>query len=72
MQKFYTDGRASVWSCCMGNLLQSIRTTTQVWQVTHHQFEISTVIPQMSFRKETSGGIMKFQLFDLRLIPVDF
>ena len=34
-----------------------------MWVVTRHQYGISTVIPQTSFRLETSGGVMKCRLF---------
>ena len=54
---------ASDWSCCMGNLLQPIRSTTQIWVVTHHQYGISALISQTSFWGETSGRVVKFQLF---------
>ena len=47
---------ASECSCHQGNLLQPIRSTTQIWVVTRHQYEISTVITQMSFSGKTSGG----------------
>ena len=70
MQKFHTDGRTSVWLCCKGTLLQSIKHYPDLG--ISHQYGISAVIPQMSLRRETSGGIMKCQLFDLRLILVDF
>ena len=40
---------ASDWSCRVGNLLQPIRGTTQIWVVTRHQYRISTVVSQMSF-----------------------
>ena len=53
----YTDlGSTSECSCHQGNLLQPIRSTTQIWVVTRHQYEISTVITQMSFSGKTSGG----------------
>ena len=41
-QKFHTDDAslpmdsASDWSCRMGNLIQPIRSTTQIWIVTRH------------------------------------
>ena len=74
MQKFHTDGRTSVWLCCKGTLLQSIKHYPDLGNdvFISHQYGISAVIPQMSFCRETSGGIMKCQLFDLRLILVDF
>ena len=35
---------ASDWLCCMTNLLQPIRSTTQIWVVTHHQYGISVLV----------------------------
>ena len=46
-----------------GNFLQPIRSTTQTWVVTCHQYVISAVVPSTSFRMETSGGIAKRCLF---------
>ena len=37
MTRHYPDlGSVSDWSCCMENLLQPIRSTTQIWVVTRH------------------------------------
>ena len=36
-----------------------IRSLTQIWVVTRHQYEISALFSQMSFRAETSGGVVK-------------
>ena len=69
-QKFHTDdaslprkGSASDWLCRIGNLILSIRSTTQIWVVTRHQYGISALISQMSFGGETSGSIAKCRLF---------
>ena len=56
-------GSASDWLCHKGNLLQPIRNTTQAWVVTCRQYGISTLIFQVAFRGETSGGAAKGQLF---------
>ena len=58
-------GSASDWLCHLGNLLQPIRSTTQIWVVTCHQYGISVLISQMSFVKGDSGGFMKWQLFSV-------
>ena len=56
----YTDlGSASECSCHQGNLLQPMRSTTQILVVTHHQYEISTVITPMSLSGKTSGGCFR-------------
>ena len=47
-QKFHTDdvslpksGNASNWSCRVANLLQPIRSISQIWVVARHQYGIS-------------------------------
>ena len=42
---------------------QPIRSTTPIWVVTRHQYGISVLVSQMSFRGETSGGEAKCRLF---------
>ena len=45
MMRHYPDlGTASDWSCHVGNLIQPIRGTTQMWVVTHHQYGISALV----------------------------
>ena len=41
-----------------GNLLQPIRSTTQIWVATRHQYGISAVISQTSFPGGASGGVV--------------
>ena len=46
----YPDlGSASDLSCRVGNLIQPIRSTTQIWVVMHHQYRISVLVSQTSF-----------------------
>ena len=45
------------------NLLHPIRSTTQIWVVTHHQCGKSALLANTSFRGETSGGVVKSRLF---------
>ena len=52
-------GSASDWLCCKRNLLQPIRSTTQICVVTCCQYGISTVITQTSLHGETSGNVTK-------------
>ena len=40
-----------------------IRSTTQIWVVWRHQYGISALVPQTSFRRETSCGVRKGRLF---------
>ena len=57
-------GSASDWSCRMGNLIQPIRGTTQIWVVRRHQYGISALVSQTSlfFGGETIGSITKCRL----------
>ena len=55
-------GSASDWSCRMGNLIQPIKSTTQICVVTRHQYGISALVSQTSFGGETSGSITKCRL----------
>ena len=67
MTRHYPElGSASDWSCHVGNLLQPFRSTTRIWVVSSHQYGISALVSQTSFRGETSGGVVKCPLF-LRL-----
>ena len=64
MKRHYPDlGSASDWLCRVGNLIQPIRSTTQIWVVMCHQYGISALVSQTSFGRETSGSIAKCQLF---------
>ena len=64
MTRHYSDlGSASDWSCRVGNLFQQIRSTTQVWVVTRHQYGISVLVSQTSFGGETTGSVAKSLLF---------
>ena len=58
MMRHYPDlGSASDWSCRMGNLFQPIRSTTQIWVETRHQYGISALISQTSFGGENSDSL---------------
>ena len=63
-KRHYPDlGCASDRSCRVGNFLQPIRSTTEIWVVTRNQYGIFACISQTSFRRETSDGIAKCCLF---------
>ena len=47
----------------MGNLIQPIRNTTQIWLVMRHQYGISALVSQTSYGGETSGSVAKCRLF---------
>ena len=64
MTRHFPDlGSASDWLCHVGNLIQPIRSTTQIWVVMRHQYGISVLVSQKSLGGETSGSIAKCQLF---------
>ena len=64
MMCHYPDlGIASDWLCHMGNLIETIRSTTQIWVVTRRQYGISVLVSQTSFDGETNGSVVKCQLF---------
>ena len=64
MTRHYPDlGTVSDWLEQISHAVGPIRKTTQIWVVTHHQYGISTLVSQTSFRGETSGGVAKCLLF---------
>ena len=64
MTRHYTDlSSASDWSCCVGNLIQPVRSATQIWVVTPNQYGIFALVSQMSFGGETNGSVTKCLLF---------
>ena len=64
MTRQYPDlGSASDWLNRISQAARPIRSTTQIWVLTRHQYGISTLISQTSFRGETSGGVAKCRLF---------
>ena len=62
--RLYPDlGSASDWPCGVGNLLQPIKSTTQIWVVTRHQYGISALVSHTSFRRGSGGGVAECRLF---------
>ena len=60
MTRHYPDlGRASDWLKQISHAARPIRSSTQIWVVTRHQYGISALVSQTSFRRETSGGVAK-------------
>ena len=58
------------WSCCEENLFSPIRGITQILVVTHHQYGISGLLPQISFHGEISVGFfLRLQVCLLHLLP---
>ena len=69
MTRHYPDlGSASDWSCRVGNLIQPISNTTQIWVVTRHQYGISALVSQTSFGGENSGSVAKCRLFSQAIV----
>ena len=59
----YPDLVSAMIGCsARGILLQPIGSTTQIWVETRHQYGISALISQSSFRGESSGGVAKCRL----------
>ena len=56
-------GSASDWLCRVENLLQLIRSTTQIWVEMRHQYGISALVSEASFGAETIVGVAKCRLF---------
>ena len=59
-------GSASDWLKQISHAARPIRSTTQIWVVTRHQYGISALVSQTSFGGETSaviGSVAKCRLF---------
>ena len=54
---------ASDWLNQISHAARPIRSTTQIWVVTRHQYGISALVPQTSFGGKTNGGVAKCRLF---------
>ena len=56
-------GSASDWLKQISLAAQPIRSTTQLWVVTRHQYGVYALVPQSSFFVQTSGGVAKCRAF---------
>ena len=64
MTRHYPDlGNASDWLNQISHAARPIRNTTQIWEVTSHQYGITALFSQTSFGGETSGSVAKCRLF---------
>ena len=76
MTSHYPDlGNVSDYLKQIFHAAQPIRSTTQIWAVTSHQYGISALVSQTSFRGEKRGGVAKCRLFSkakIRLVPSPF
>ena len=60
----YPDlGSASDWLNQISHAARPIRSTTQIWVVTRHQYGLSELVSQTLFGGETSGSVAKCRLF---------
>ena len=68
--RLYPDmGSASDWSCRVANLIQPIRSTTQIWVMTRYQYGISALVSQTSFCGKMSCSFAKRRLFSKAISP---
>ena len=64
MRCHYPDlASASDWLNQISHAARPIRSTTQIWVVTRHQFGFSALVSQTSFGEETSGSVARCRLF---------
>ena len=64
MTSHYPDlGNASDWLKKISLATRPIRSITQNWVMTRHQYEVSALVSPTSFRGEASGGVTKCGLF---------
>ena len=69
MTRHYSDlDSASDWMKQISPAVRPIRTITQIWVLTRHQYGISAFVSQTSFRGETSGGVAKCRLFSQSIL----
>ena len=71
MARHYPDlGRTSDWLKQISHAARPIRSTTQIWIVTRHQYGISALVSQTSFGGETSDGVVKCGLLFFHTRPI--
>ena len=58
-----SHARRNLVSCSVGNLIQPIRSATQIWVVTRHHYGISALVSETSFDGKISGSVAKYRLF---------
>ena len=72
MMRHYPDlGSAFDWLNQISHAVQPIRSTTQTWVVTRHQYGISALVSQTSSGGENSGSIAKCLLFSQAIKVMD-
>ena len=64
MTRHYPDlSSASDWSITRGKFASTNKNHSQIWVVTRHQYGISALVFQTSFRGEINGDVAKCRLF---------
>ena len=64
MRCHYPDlASASDWLNQISHAARPIRSNTQIWVVTRHQYGFSALVSQTSFGEETSGSVARCRLF---------
>ena len=64
MTRHYPDlDSASDWLKQISHAAPPIKSITQIWVVTGHQYAIPALFSQTLFRRETTGGVAKCRLF---------
>ena len=72
MTRHYPDlASASDWLNQISRATRPIRSTTQIWVVTRHQYGISALVSQTSFGGETSGSVAKCRLFSPATLDIE-
>ena len=61
-------GSASDWLKQISQVPRPIRSTSQIWVVTCHQYGISALVSQMSIHREAAGGVAKCCLFSQAIL----
>ena len=60
MTRHHRDlGSASDWLNQISHAARPTRNTTQIWEVTHHQYGVSTLVSRTSFGGEASDSVAK-------------
>ena len=65
-------GSATDWLKQISIAAQPIRSTTQLWVVTRHEYGIYALVPQSSFLVQTSGGVANVGRFLRQNLPEPF
>ena len=64
MTRHYLDlGSVSDWLNQISHAARPIRSTTQIWVVTRHQYGFSALVSQTPFGEETNGSVARCRLF---------